>query len=230
MFTVAFRLSIIIYHTQLNSTINRVKITDSGMQTTTFPYLNYINTGDETKTLYKKEETLLNSVLEWYNDDQSRIQLFMDIVKHKNGLSLRIIDWLITNYSKHINIVIETNGIPGDLYRDYHKNLTAHNKKNFDPFARRQRINITVFGEEERFSTIGQLNFFKWFLSKDIFSFLTENKSAIEKHMRESEKEAKKRNKFNKSKVDDMKKTVPGKRSTPKYVPQAYSGSFSLSF
>ncbi len=52
----------------------------------------------------------------------------------------------------------------------------------------------------------------------------------IEKHMRESEKETKKRNKFNKSKVDDMKKTVPGKRSAPKYVPQAYSGSFSLSF
>lgn len=194
-----------------------------------FPFVNYVNDGDETKTLSKKEEVLLDSVLEWYNDDESRVQLFMDILKHKNGLSLRIIDWLITNYSKQISIIIKTNGIPGDLYRDYHKNLTAHNKKNFDPFARRQRISIIVFGKESRFSTIGQLNFFKWFLSKNLFVFLMENKILIEKHMRESEKESKKRNKFNKSK-DGSKKNVSGKRSTPKYVPQSYSGTFSLSF
>ena len=166
---------------------------DSPSDTSGFPYLSHVP--DEDKRISRKDEVLLSSVLGWYNEDESRVTQFSDIVKHKNGLSLRIIDWLITNFSKKVSVSIETRGIPGDLYRDYHKNLSAHNKKNFDPFARRQRICILLFGEEKRFSTIGQLNFFRWFLQKNLCSFLLENKPVIEKHMRDYEKMSKKRSK-----------------------------------
>ncbi|CAM9105930.1 unnamed protein product, partial [Ectocarpus sp. 4 AP-2014] len=134
----------------------------------------------------RKDEVLLNSVLMWFNEEESRVQTFSDIVHHKNGLSLRIIDWLITNFTKSFSVAIESDGLPRNLRRDYHKNLSAHNKKNFDPFARRRRIHIVLFGEERRVSTIGQLNFFRWFLSKNLVGFLLENKSVIEKHMKDS--------------------------------------------
>lgn len=221
---------------------------DSPSDTSGFPYLSHVP--DEDKKMSRKDEVLLSSVLVWYNEDESRVSQFSDIVKHKNGLSLRIIDWLITNFSKKVSVSIETRGIPGDLYRDYHKNLSAHNKKNFDPFARRQRICILLLGEEKRFSTIGQLNFFRWFLQKNLCSFLLENKPVIEKHMRDYEKMSKKR-----SKKKLLQGGPPGRvhvteeRSVSsseagsggevasvdvdpvsRCKPQSFSGSFTLSF
>lgn len=203
-----------------------------------FPHLNYIT--EEDKKISRKDEVLLTSVLEWYNRDSSRVQQFSDIVKHKNGLSLRIIDWLITNFSKKVSVAIETRGLPSDLYRDYHKNLSAHNKKNFDPFARRQRICVQLFGEEQRFSTIGQLNFFRWFLQKNLCEFLLENKPVIEKHMREYENSVKKRpsKKFKgtdkvtvKSEVEDKtgnEDKTGGVNARCKL--QSFSGTFTLKF
>lgn len=208
---------------------------------TRFPVLNYVPDSD--KRISRKDEVLLTSVLDWYNADESRVQQFIDIVKHKNGLSLRIIDWLITNFSKKVSVSIETRGLPGDLYRDYHKNLSAHNKKNFDPFARRQRICILLFGKERRFSTIGQLNFFRWFLQKNLCDFLLENKSVIEKNMRDYEKSSKKRSskKFLQSKeppTETLERVAggsPGSRPNPntpasRCKPQTFSGTFTLSF
>jgi hypothetical protein len=219
-----------------------------GFESVRFPVLNYVS--DDEKKISRKDEVLLTSILEWYNSDESRVQQFTDIVKHRNGLSLRIIDWLITNFSKKVSVSIETHGLPGDLYRDYHKNLSAHNKKNFDPFARRQRICIIMFGRERRFSTIGQLNFFRWFLQKNLCSFLLENKSVIERHMRDYEKSSKKRSvkKFTREKSGGVVPADPADPVGPAGVvgvgpvgpvaddattrckPQAYSGSFTLSF
>lgn len=142
---------------------------------------------EEDGVVSRKDEVLLSSVLQWFNEEESRVRTFSDIVNHRNGLSLRIIDWLITNFSKAFSVAIESDGLPRNLCKDYHKNLTAHNKKNFDPFARRRRINIVLFGAEHRVSTIGQLNFFRWFLSKDLVEFLIQNKAVIEKHMKDSE-------------------------------------------
>ena len=209
---------------------------DSPSDTSGFPYMSHVP--DDDKKLTRKDEVLLSSVLGWYNEDSSRVTQFSDIVKHKNGLSLRIIDWLITNFSKKISVSIETRGIPGDLYRDYHKNLSAHNKKNFDPFARRQRICILLNGEEKRFSTIGQLNFFRWFLQKNLCSFLLANKPTIEKHMRDYEKMSKKRSqkKFLQGKIPSQPPVTSSEEedtvveSVPRCKPQAFSGSFKLSF
>ena len=142
---------------------------------------------EQVEVVSRKDEVLLSSVLQWFNEEESRVRTFSDIVNHRNGLSLRIIDWLITNFSKAFSVAIESDGLPRNLCKDYHKNLTAHNKKNFDPFARRRRINIVLFGGEHRVSTIGQLNFFRWFLSKDLVEFLIQNKTVIEKHMKDSE-------------------------------------------
>ncbi|CAM9109657.1 unnamed protein product [Ectocarpus sp. 12 AP-2014] len=142
---------------------------------------------DVEEALSRKDEVLLDSVLACFIEEESRVQVFSDIVHHKNGLSLRIIDWLITNFTKSFSVAIESDGLPRNLRRDYHKNLSAHNKKNFDPFARRRRIHIVLFGKVQRVSTIGQLNFFRWFLQKNLVGFLLENKVVIEKHIKDSD-------------------------------------------
>ncbi|CAM9138460.1 unnamed protein product, partial [Ectocarpus sp. 8 AP-2014] len=195
---------------------------------------------DAEEAFSRKDEVLLNSVLLWFNEEESRVQTFSDIVHHKNGLSLRIIDWLITNFTKSFSVAIESDGLPRNLRRDYRKNLSAHNKKNFDPFARRRRIHIVLLGKEKRVSTIGQLNFFRWFLSKNLVGFLLENKSVIEKHMKDSDtnqdravkrkqavSQLRRENNRRHSLEKISKKTKPGVCVAE---PQLFSGSFKMSF
>lgn len=138
----------------------------------------------QTEGLSKSDQLLLQSVLKWYNEHPPRVSEFVRIVERNNGLSLRVIDWLVTNYSRTTPVIIEKDGLPKDLYRDYQKYLSAYNKKNMDPFARRRRISITVFGTKARKSTVGQLNFFRWFLTNDLEIFLRQNRQEVEEHMK----------------------------------------------
>lgn len=130
---------------------------------------------------------LLDSILEWYNEDEANVARFVAVVKRKNGMSLRVIDWLVTNFSKVHSVAINSAGIPRDLNRDYQKNLTAYNKKNMDPFARRNKIKIKIFGKEERSSTVGQLNFFRWYYKNGINLYLNKHRDVVESHMKENE-------------------------------------------
>ncbi|CAM9706410.1 unnamed protein product [Ectocarpus sp. 6 AP-2014] len=131
---------------------------------------------------------LLESILAWYNEDEGNVRRFVEVVKRKNGMSLRVIDWLVTNFSKVHSVVINAqSGMPVDLNRDYQKHLVAYNKKNMDPFARRNKIKISLFGEEERSSTVGQLNFFRWYYKNGINVYLNKHRDMVEHHMKENE-------------------------------------------
>ena len=169
-----------------------------------------------TEGLSRSDEVLLDSVLEWYNEDAARVESFLSIVKRKNGMSLRVIDWLVTNYSKTRSVILETEGVPRDLNRDYQKNLSAYNKRNMDPFARKNKISITIPGKEARSSTVGQLNFFRWFLKNGIDAFLQKNKGLVEEHMKAAESRSKKGDHC--------------RAKNPKYNTKSYSGKFKMEF
>lgn len=172
----------------------------------------------KTEGLTRSDEVLLFSVLEWYNFEPSRVEKFIQIVERNNGLSLRVIDWLVTNYSKTTSIVIEDNGVPRDLYRDYHKYLSAYNKKNMDPFARRKKISVVIFGNKTRRSTVGQLNFFRWFLGNNLVGYLETNKETIEGHMKDAEQRSK------------LGKTKTTRKVQTKGSVNSYLGKFVMEF
>ena len=147
----------------------------------------------EANNLTTTEELLLSSVLAWYNREADRVEQLMQFIERNKCLSLRVIDWFVTNYSRNTPIMLERDGLPRDLYKDYHTNLSCYKKKYMDPFARRKRITIEIFGKTQRTSTIGQLNFFRWFLGSNIRQLLDERKHAVENEM--------KHNIFNKIKI-----------------------------
>ncbi|CAN0300533.1 unnamed protein product [Ectocarpus sp. 6 AP-2014] len=147
-------------------------------------YMSYTACGN----LSLSDLCLLESILAWYNEDESNVRSFVEVVKRKNGMSLRVIDWLVTNFSKIHSVVINAqSGIPVDLNRDYQKNLVAYNKKNMDPFARRNKIKISMFGKEERSSTVGQLNFLRWYYKNGINVYLNKHRDMVEHDMKENE-------------------------------------------
>jgi len=103
-------------------------------------------------------------------------------VNSRERLSLRALDWLVTNFAKERNVRFRRGTKPFSMYREYRLQLKAYTKRWFDPFQRRERIVFTD-GEETFTTTVGQLNFFKWAIQTGVLQYALDNIATIEEHM-----------------------------------------------
>jgi hypothetical protein len=77
------------------------------------------------------------------------------------------------------------------IHDNYKCQLKACNKKNFDPFCRSTRIRFYYSKQKYFYTTIAQLNFFKWMIENYIVDYLLDNLPTIEKSMITYEKKVK---------------------------------------
>ena len=144
---------------------------------------------------------LLTKLMEYYNKNDN-LNKILTIINGENKMSLRLIDWFVTNYSKKYYIVydIMQDGRPQrfKVYTDYKLKLKAYSKKRFDPFCRWDRIIIPYDDVNNIQTTIGQLNFFKWVLENNILNYITEHFDIIEKDMNRRNSTSKRKDKTNK--------------------------------
>lgn len=138
-------------------------------------------------SLTTQNEVLLNKLMKYYNHNKN-LNSMLKIINGESKISLRIIDWFATNYSKKNYIVY--NIIREDskeerfkVYDDYKLKLKAYSKRRFDPFCRWDRITIPYIDNTYVQTTLGQLNFFKWALENKIIDYIEENYKAIEADM-----------------------------------------------
>ena len=111
------------------------------------------------------------------------IYKMLSIINGQSSISLRFVDWFVTNYSKKHFVIYPLNGGRFKVYDDYKLKLRAYSKKRFDPFCRWERITIPYKNNVSMQTTIGQLNFFKWALENNIIDYIEKNYEAIEKDM-----------------------------------------------
>ena len=164
----------------------------------------------KTKTSFKlsnRQELLLNKLKLFYTP--SIITILLPIIKGETKLSLRIIDWFVTNYTKKNNIILynkkkklitkkshknkleqktkkskyEYVDDQFNIYLNYKSQLKAYSKKNFDPFCRRERINFFYNNDTSITTTVGQLNFFKWAIDNNILDYITQHLEKIDSDM-----------------------------------------------
>jgi hypothetical protein len=122
-----------------------------------------------------RRELLIGSLQRFYNTHDNLSNL-ISILKGEGDLSLRLIDWFVTNYAKKHHVTYALNGQEFVVYLNYKSQLKAFSKKLFDPFCRRERILFQCGINHESFeTTVGQLNFFRWAYEKDILSYIREH-------------------------------------------------------
>ena len=127
------------------------------------------------------ESNILYRSLYKYYENKSKQEYIYNIINSKD-LSLRIIDWFVTNYSKKMNTVYLNNNNQFNVYNSYKSKLKSFSKKNFDPFCRRDRISLE-YDDFNIQTTIGQLNFFKWAYDNNIINYIKDNYKNIEDDM-----------------------------------------------
>jgi hypothetical protein len=134
----------------------------------------------------KSCDLLLLSLSKYYSKN-NKICILKDIINSNSPLSLRLIDWYVTNYCKQHNIVYilkrKNDNEYFNVYMNYRSQLKAFKKVLFDPFRRRDRIFFHYEKDEELNTTIGQLNFFRWAIDNDVIKYLEQNILDVEKDM-----------------------------------------------
>lgn len=129
---------------------------------------------------------LLSNLMDYYNDKENLIRM-MKIINGESPISLRIVDWFVTNYSKKNFVVYEltqnNHTSRFKVFNDYKLKLKAYSKKRFDPFCRWERITIPYDNNRYMETTIGQLNFFKWALQNNVIRYIEEHYKEIEADM-----------------------------------------------
>lgn len=159
---------------------------------------------------------LLNQLKIFYQKEKNLNTLFK-ILNHNNHykkskekkISLRLIDWFVTNYCKKNKVIIEKTTKNKkefiNIYNSYKSNLRAFSKQLFDPFRRKNEIFLNYNNKKKLIfsltlnnksthnnfikTTLGQINFFKWIIENNIYNYIKLNKEIIETDMIFSQKE-----------------------------------------
>ena len=127
-----------------------------------------------------KSNILLNSIDSFYEIDENRI-ILKQILNKSGGISLRNLEWFITNYSKKNNLSDRTgDGKLFSVHCAYKSSLDGYSKKLFDPFCRSSKISYVMPGtSDEIHTTVAQLNFIRWCIKNNIIEYIKENKSKL---------------------------------------------------
>lgn len=196
-----------------------------------------------------KQDILERSLIEFFSIKENIDKIVPIISKEckkkldgKPDISLRILDWFITNYSKTYSTVYKlSNGETFDVFRSYKSQLKIFSKKSFDPFCRvhkeesnykkpmRRRSNksnirtskpiqlyyTSEFGEGETKvinTMVGQLAFCRWAIQNEVLEYVEEHFDDINNDMN---KHAKRKNR-NSLTIKNKKSTITATRTFTK--------------
>ena len=177
--------------------------------------INFANFNENEFGISSRESTLMKDLLTFYNSDTNHIQTILSIIirtsKNKNKInydnnesnrqvsdfikdvphiSLRTLDWFVTNYAKKNDTIYKLDSTQGDhfwVYRSYKAQLDSFSKKLFDPFCRGSRITLVdPFGNRYK-TTVSQVNFVRWIIDNKIIRYVQCNYKTITDDMNQNQ-------------------------------------------
>lgn len=147
---------------------------------------------------FKKNEILLyRSLKSYYKEHPENIKLMLDIIFGNSNISLRILDFFVIRYAKKHKVKYDVDYEGANesflVYINYRAQLKSFTKKYFDPFRRKVKFNFCYANDQSVWTTLGQLNFFKWAITSKIIDYVKDHYDEIVKSMNGSYKENKKK-------------------------------------
>ena len=158
---------------------------------------------------YATQNNLIMSNLLRYYSDYGKVDRMLAIIHGVSSVSLRLVDWFVTNYAKKNWTIITRQSSRFKVYDEYKSKLKSYSKRRFDPFCRHERVVIPYKSESHIETTIGQLNFFRWAIENGIIDHIEANHEAIEADMNS-------RNSTSRRKKDTVGHSVPAGRTRKK--------------
>lgn len=141
------------------------------------------------ESIPSNQQIILNNARKFFESNPSFIKILYNINAGKSRLSLRLIDWFLTNYTREHETYIDTDDYRDKgIYKLYRSKLKKFNKKYFDTFCRGDRIVIPQEDDSPLETTVGQLNLFYWLFSEGILNIIIQKRELISQHMAQNTK------------------------------------------
>ena len=138
--------------------------------------------------LSTQNDLLLHNLLEFFKSEPTRLNKMLTIINGESRISLRIVDWFVTNFAKKYYVWYSLSE-PVDqasrfkVHGDYKLKLKAYQKRRFDVFCRWDRTIVPYDDDNFIETTIGQLNFFKWAIENRVLEYIQSHFDEIEEDM-----------------------------------------------
>jgi hypothetical protein len=171
-----------------------------------------VTTDSQTRKKIPCRQELIITSLQRFYSNRDDLEEIVELLKGTSDVSLRLVDWFVTNYAKTHSTSYILRGQEIVVYMDYKNQLKAYSKKLFDPFCRRERISFQVPGHDSFLTTVGKLNFFRWAIEKDILNYIKGHQPEIEKEMNAAMRE------LNKQRNTSLTNSTTSSTSTRKRV------------
>ena len=109
------------------------------------------------------------------------------VINGESRISLRIVDWFVTNYAKEFWTtydVPQADGTPRHfkVFKEYKQMLNSIQKCGLTLFCRWNR-ELIPYGDCHIQTTIGQMNFFRWAIQHKIMDYIDEHFDEIRADM-----------------------------------------------
>lgn len=153
-----------------------------------------------------KNDLLMSSLENFYKScDEGvimtdNLKKIVSIINQESNISLRVIDWFVTNYAKKNSTSYSLDIDDGDgnkisrqfiVHIEYKLQLRGYSKKQFDPFCRRNRMKFVYNTYGDNIVTnVGQLNFFRWAIKNGVLDYIENNFEEIDLDMNNCYKKA----------------------------------------
>jgi hypothetical protein len=136
------------------------------------------------------QESILRRVNQTLSQSPEFVQVCVEIVGD-HRLSLRTLDWLVTNFAKRTALRIQgPDGGSVYVHDAYRAGLAAFRRRHFDPFCRAQRrthdgrrvseyATLHSSGGKALQTCISQLNFMEWAHRHGVLAYAMEHEDAI---------------------------------------------------
>jgi len=156
-----------------------------------------------TSSLEYKESLLYPELYNFYVKQKNIYKILPILSRSNSELSLSLIDFFVTNYSKKYNISYKIGKENFDVYSQYKSILKLFSKKLCDPFCRSGNMIMLKYEHDKSLeTTFKQLIFLRWALTNKVIKYIEENIDEI--------KQAKKDilDKKNKIKTKEVNRTL----------------------
>lgn len=136
----------------------------------------------------EKEKIVSKELVRFY--DKEKIEKIKPIINQEHDISLRLIDWTLTNYSKKNCIKYKlSDGRIIDVFESYKNYMTSYKRNILFDLFRRGKCSKVIYGngkDDFIISGIKQLNSFRCVLEIELIEYIIKNKEKIETDMRVS--------------------------------------------
>jgi len=128
-----------------------------------------------------RSDLLLESVNTFYTNPKNT-ECLENILQKKLNISLRKLEWFITDYSKKNHTIYTTKkGKMFPVHCAYKSSLDGYSKKLFDPFCRTNKFEYNIPSNGHKIqTTVAQLNFIKWCIQNNVIDYIIDHVTLLD--------------------------------------------------